>query len=69
MLAFLTPLFLILQHTIAAPVTNAPAATIGKIRAVQSPVFHFYLQANSKNSNTFFPLSPSCPITYRLIIS
>ncbi|ORX97854.1 hypothetical protein BCR34DRAFT_496565 [Clohesyomyces aquaticus] len=30
---------------------SVAAVTVGKIRAVQSPVFHFYLQSNSKNKS------------------
>ncbi|KAF2741191.1 hypothetical protein EJ04DRAFT_571895 [Polyplosphaeria fusca] len=58
MLIVLAPiLLLLLQGAFAAPtpVDNnpaAPQATVGKIRAVQSPVFHLYLQANSKNKTT-----------------
>ncbi|KAF2654066.1 hypothetical protein K491DRAFT_660789 [Lophiostoma macrostomum CBS 122681] len=51
MLALLAPVLLLLQTALAAPVENAAAATVGKIRAVQSPIFHFYLQANPKNES------------------
>ncbi|KAF2177235.1 hypothetical protein K469DRAFT_604002 [Zopfia rhizophila CBS 207.26] len=49
MLASFAPLLLLLQGALSAPIENAAAATVGKIRGVQSPVYHLYLQANSKN--------------------
>lgn len=44
------PILLLLHGAVAAPVENAAAAaTVGKIRGVADPIFHLYLQANSKN--------------------
>ena len=49
MLVLLTQVLLLAQYAAAAPVTNAAAATVGKIRGVSSPIYHLYLQANPKN--------------------
>jgi hypothetical protein len=55
MLFALTPLFLLLSSAYSAPVSNPDAedvaakATVGKIRGVRDPIYHLYLQANSKN--------------------
>jgi hypothetical protein len=49
-LTLLTSTLLLLQTTIAAP--TAAAATIGKIRGVRDPIYHLYLQANSKSPST-----------------
>ncbi|KAF2116940.1 hypothetical protein BDV96DRAFT_39092 [Lophiotrema nucula] len=51
MFAFILPAIAMVIGAFASPmpVEKAAAATVGQIRAVQSPVFHFYLQANSKN--------------------
>lgn len=52
MLTFFAPLLLFLQGSVAAPIENAAAAaTVGKIRGVRDPIYHLYLQANSKNGN------------------
>ncbi|KAH8730581.1 hypothetical protein GQ44DRAFT_448965 [Phaeosphaeriaceae sp. PMI808] len=48
----LLPLLLALPTTLAAPTAAAAAATIGKIRGVREPIYHLYLQANSKNTST-----------------
>ncbi|CAO2651013.1 Nn.00g093100.m01.CDS01 [Neocucurbitaria sp. VM-36] len=48
------PILLLLHGVIAAPVgnsANAAAATVGKIRGVRDPIYHLYLQANSKNAS------------------
>ncbi|KAH7075535.1 hypothetical protein BKA63DRAFT_595002 [Paraphoma chrysanthemicola] len=53
-LTVLAPLLLIAQSALAAPTTSPPAAaaaTIGKIRGVRDPIYHLYLQANSKNAS------------------
>lgn len=55
MLSFIAPVLLLLTTAFAVPTPvdqnpAAPQATLGKIRGVQSPVYHLYLQANSKNS-------------------
>ncbi|KAF2873139.1 hypothetical protein BDV95DRAFT_605705 [Massariosphaeria phaeospora] len=45
-------LLLLLQTALAAPIDNtAAAATVGKIRGVRDPIYHLYLQANSKNAS------------------
>ena len=50
MWTFLAPILLLLHGAVAAPVENAAAAaTVGKIRGVRDPIYHLYLQANSKN--------------------
>jgi len=51
MLSFtlLAPLLLLAQTALAAPL--AAAATVGKIRGVRDPIYHLYLQANSKNAS------------------
>lgn len=52
---FLAPLLLLAQTTLAAPLEAAPraaAATVGKIRGVRDPIYHLYLQANSKSPST-----------------
>ncbi|OAL50048.1 hypothetical protein IQ07DRAFT_587728 [Pyrenochaeta sp. DS3sAY3a] len=52
MLTFFAPLLLLLQGAVAAPIENAAAvATVGKIRGVREPIYHLYLQANSKNAS------------------
>ncbi|KAF2257330.1 hypothetical protein BU26DRAFT_474160 [Trematosphaeria pertusa] len=51
MLAFLAPVLLLLQGALSAPVANAAAATVGKIRGVRDPIYHLYLQANPKNAS------------------
>lgn len=52
MLTLFAPLLLLLQGSVAAPIENAAAvATVGKIRGVREPIYHLYLQANSKNGN------------------
>jgi carbonyl reductase 1 len=58
MLSLFAPLLFLIQDTLAAPVKDvAAAATVGKIRGVADPVYHLYLQANSKNGTlTFFAL-------------
>ena len=57
MFTLLLPVLAMAMSALAAPMPaeNAAAATVGQIRAVTSPVFHLYLQANSKNS-TLHPL-------------
>jgi hypothetical protein len=60
MLSLFAPFLFLLQSTLAAPVEHAAAAaTVGKIRGVADPVYHLYLQANSKNStlSSFAPVS------------
>jgi hypothetical protein len=52
----LIPIISLLQITLAAPVSNAAAATVGKIRGVRDPIYHLYLQANSKNGTSHTPL-------------
>lgn len=48
----LAPLLLLLsQSTLSAPLSTAAAATVGKIRGVRDPIYHLYLQANSKNAS------------------
>lgn len=49
MFSVIAATLLIAQCAFAAPVTNTAAATVGKIRGVQSPIYHLYLQANPKN--------------------
>jgi hypothetical protein len=50
MRSLLVPLLLV-QSVLAAPAERAAAAaTVGKIRGVRDPIYHLYLQANSKNS-------------------
>jgi hypothetical protein len=54
MLFSLAPLILVLPSALGAPVSSpasdlATAATVGKIRGVRDPIYHLYLQANSKN--------------------
>lgn len=49
MLLFLTSVLLLAQSALSAPVENVAAATVGKIRGVRDPIYHLYLQANSKN--------------------
>jgi len=49
MLHSLAPILLLLHSALAAPVENAAAATVGKIRGVRDPIYHLYLQASSKN--------------------
>lgn len=51
MFSYLAPALLLAQYALSAPVTNAAAATVGKIRGVQSPIYHLYLQANPNNCN------------------
>ncbi|KAJ4297550.1 hypothetical protein N0V90_005442 [Kalmusia sp. IMI 367209] len=51
MLRFFAPVLLIAQYALAAPVSNAAAATVGKIRGVSDPIYHLYLQANPKNAS------------------
>jgi hypothetical protein len=42
--------FLLVPCALAAPVSNAAAATtVGKIRGVADPIYHLYLQASPKN--------------------
>ncbi|KAH7090606.1 hypothetical protein FB567DRAFT_520239 [Paraphoma chrysanthemicola] len=53
-LTLLAPFLFLAQTTLAAPTTSpraAAAATIGKIRGVRDPIYHLYLQANSKNAS------------------
>ena len=52
LLLLLTPVLLLVQGTFAAPASLVPRATVGKIRGVSSPIYHLYLQANSKNGKT-----------------
>ena len=59
MLRFFTPALLIAQYALAAPVSNAAAATVGKIRGVSDPIFHLYLQANPKNGTLPSSIIPS----------
>ncbi|KAF2639191.1 hypothetical protein P280DRAFT_429615, partial [Massarina eburnea CBS 473.64] len=57
--------FLLVHGALAAPVAdaiaiadrdnvnvNVEAATVGKIRGVQAPIYHLYLQANPTNAST-----------------
>jgi hypothetical protein len=59
LLPFLTSVLLLAQGALGAPTSLAPRATVGKIRGVSSPIYHLYLQANSKNGKTatMFPSS------------
>ena len=49
MFSVIAATLLLAQCAFAAPVANAAAATVGKIRGVQSPIYHLYLQANPQN--------------------
>jgi hypothetical protein len=51
MLSLLTllPLFLAAHSALALPTASA---TVGKIRGVRDPIYHLYLQANSKSPST-----------------
>jgi len=46
---------LAVQGALAVPVSSAAAATVGKIRGVQDPIYHLYLQANPKNGRLCLP--------------
>jgi hypothetical protein len=64
MLSLFAPLLLLVQSTVASPVEHAAAAaTVGKIRGVRDPIYHLYLQANSKNGSFSTPPRP-----HRLIL-
>ncbi|KAF2447021.1 hypothetical protein P171DRAFT_429964 [Karstenula rhodostoma CBS 690.94] len=43
---------LLVSFALAASISNAAAATVGKIRGVSDPIYHLYLQANLKNAST-----------------
>lgn len=72
MLSFAAQVLLIVSGALAVPVENAGnSATVGKIRGVRDPIYHLYLQANSKNgmppliyqpSSLYF--SSSLPLTH-----
>ena len=72
MLSFVAQVLLIVSGALAVPVENAGnSATVGKIRGVRDPIYHLYLQANSKNgmppliyqpSSLYF--SSSLPLTH-----
>lgn len=49
MLTVLVPFLLFFGSSLGAPVEHAAVATVGKIRGVRDPIYHLYLQANSKN--------------------
>ncbi|KAF2273275.1 uncharacterized protein EI97DRAFT_436152 [Westerdykella ornata] len=49
MLPYFLPALFLLPSALSAPVINAAAATVGKIRGVRDPIYHLYLQANAKN--------------------
>ncbi|CAI9632060.1 unnamed protein product [Alternaria burnsii] len=52
MLSFFAQVLLIVSGVLAVPVENAGnSATVGKIRGVRDPIYHLYLQANSKNAS------------------
>ncbi|CAN9146902.1 unnamed protein product [Alternaria alternata] len=52
MLSFVAQVLLIVSGALAVPVENAGnSATVGKIRGVRDPIYHLYLQANSKNAS------------------
>jgi hypothetical protein len=51
----LAPLLVLFPYAFAAPLsssTSTSAATVGKIRGVRDPIYHLYLQANSKSAST-----------------
>jgi carbonyl reductase 1 len=62
MLVFFAQVLLVVSNlALAAPVEHAgSAATVGKIRGVRDPIYHLYLQANSKNG---VPISFSRPFS------
>jgi hypothetical protein len=51
MLKFFAHVLLVVSGAVAAPVQKVEnaAATVGKIRGVRDPIYHLYLQANSRN--------------------
>ncbi|KAF1851944.1 uncharacterized protein K460DRAFT_392117 [Cucurbitaria berberidis CBS 394.84] len=52
MLTLFAPILLLFHTAVAAPIGNTvAAATVGKIRGVREPIYHLYLQANSKNES------------------
>jgi hypothetical protein len=54
MLSFtlLAPLLCLAHIVLSAPIESPrAAATVGKIRGVRDPIYHLYLQANSKNTS------------------
>ena len=61
MFSLLVPLFLVLSGALAAPIENTAAATVGKIRGVRDPIYHLYLQANSKNGTFLLHPYPYFP--------
>ena len=63
MFSHFAPALLLAQYALAAPVTNAAAATVGKIRGVQSPIYHLYLQANPKNGSHTVSIDAASKLT------
>ncbi|KAH8627632.1 NAD(P)-binding protein [Alternaria alternata] len=60
MLSFVAQVLLIVSGALAVPVENAGnSATVGKIRGVRDPIYHLYLQANSKNGMPPLSYQPS----------
>ena len=72
MLSFVAQVLLIVSGALAVPVENAGnSATVGKIRGVRDPIYHLYLQANSKNGMppliyqpSYLYFSSSLPLTH-----